>query len=99
MDDFDSFVCPINPKPLSEWFKEDDEKICKPCKAQPLASLYLSVLNDAKEVQLAKNLSKAFESQDILTLTKEMDSIKDNVRGEVKKTLLKLDCMVQTLKE
>ena len=69
---------------------------CTPCRVQPLASLYLGVLENAGEVQAAKQLGEAFETQDILTIARSMDNIRSSAKDEVKQELESLDCLAQS---
>ncbi len=69
---------------------------CRPCRLGPLASLYLGVLENASDADHAKVLSKAYETRDILTIAKTMDSIKLSAKDAVRQELETLDCFAQS---
>jgi len=83
---------------LEEWFQEEysEDGKCRPCQLQPLASLYLKVLEEGGEVEQAKTLSDVYEEGDLLTIAKTMDTIKNSARSDIKQNLETLDCMVQS---
>ena len=61
----------------------------------PLASYYAGALEEAGESKLANDLKDVFEKGDILTIAKNMDTIKRRVGDKLRQDLEKLDCMVQ----
>ncbi len=83
---------------LKEWFSKEfspESGACRPCRLQPLASLYLAVLEKAGATEDAKSLSEAYDTKDILTIARTMDSIKERAREPVRKDLETLDCFAQ----
>jgi len=99
-EDSEVFVCQLSKvESLEEYFsKEYGEKgECRPCRLQPMAELYLGVLEDQGETERAADLINAYESGDILTIAKAMDTIKSNVGDETRDQLVNLDCIGQTI--
>lgn len=72
---------------------------CRPCRLQPLASLYLGTLEGARETKQAEELSKIYDGGDILTIAKKLDTIKSEVGESLRKDLMELDCFAQSYKE
>lgn len=96
----EDFECPL-PKvePLEEWFGQEDEKVCRPCRLKPLASFYMGELQQAGETALAEKLQASFQDGDILTIAKTMDTIKAKVGEDTRLILEKLDCFSQSFKD
>ena len=93
----EGFNCAIKVKPIVDWVQEEDEKVCHPCLIRPLANYYLGVLQESEEAgEQVKNLEKAWESADLLTIAKELDKIKGEVGDQLKKDLIELDCFAQS---
>lgn len=95
----DKFECKLSKvQSLEEYFKEETgpNGECTPCRIQPLASLYAGVLENAGEVEAAKKLYEAYETQDILTIAKSMDTIKASAKNEIRQQLESLDCLAQS---
>ena len=101
MPQIDDFACLLSKiESLEAWFSvEDDEESCRTCKLQPLASMYVGELEEAGEQDLADGLKATFEEGDILTIAKVMDTIKASVEDNTRKSLEKLDCFTQSLKD
>lgn len=97
------FSCNREVKPMSEWVEEQDEKSCHPCLVKPLVSYYLGALQDSKAdpkaKEMARNLEKAWESGNVLTITKELDNIKKVVGDTLREELVTLDCFAQSYEE
>ena len=101
MPELEDFACMLSKiEPLEEWFSvKDDEESCRPCKLQPLASMYVGELEEVGEQELADSLKATFEEGDILTIAQTMDAIKASVEDNTRKSLEKLDCFTQSLKD
>lgn len=86
---------------LEVYFAEEfsPDGTCRPCQVGPLASLYMRVLEDGNEHQAAHDLSDAYDTADILTIAKAMDTIKENVSEGVRQELASLDCFAQSYVE
>lgn len=69
---------------------------CRPCQVAPLASLYLKVLEDAKDTEASDTLSQAYETGDISTIAKTMDIIKVGASPSIREELQRLDCFTQS---
>lgn len=99
----DGFKCTRQVKPVSEWVDEQDGKSCHPCLVKPLVDYYLGTLHgnkaDPKAGEMARNLEKAWESGDVLTITKELDNIKKVVGDTLREELVTLDCFAQSYEE
>ena len=72
---------------------------CRPCRLQPLASLYLGVLEQAGESRHAETLSNTYDGGDILTIARAMDTIRVSARDSVRKDLERLDCFAQSYED
>ena len=83
---------------LEDYFsiEEGPNGTCRPCQVEPLASLYLAVLEGADDTQAAKTLSEAYETSDISTIAKTMDTIKVGASPGIREQLQRLDCFAQT---
>ena len=98
----EGFECAIKVKLIVDWVQEEDEKVCRPCLIKPLANYYLGTLQESTEPkagELAKNLEKAWESADLLTIAQELDKIKSEVGDDLRKELVALDCFTQSYEE
>lgn len=95
----DRSKCEIPVIPLAEWVENAGPDQCPPCVITPLASHYVGALEEAGEVDLAENLKKVYESGDVLTIAKELDSIKANVGESLKDVLMDFDCMGESWKD
>ena len=97
----EDFKCPL-PKieSVEKWVqrKPTDENDCPPCLIAPLSSYYLGALNEAGEGKLAEELKEVFNSGDILTIARKLDSIKSEVGEALKNELKDLDCFAQVFK-
>ncbi len=94
----EGFVCNRVVKPIAEWVREENTKQCPPCLVKPLASSYLGALNAAgpeAAPQVAK-LNEAWDTADMLTIAKALDTIKLEVGENLKKELVELDCFAQS---
>ncbi|MFH0712374.1 MAG: hypothetical protein V2A55_00730 [Candidatus Jorgensenbacteria bacterium] len=94
----EGFTCNLKAKPMEEWVQEKDEKECRPCMIAPLASHYAGSLEDAKAEPQLTTLKQAWETEDVLTIAKAMDTIKGEVGEDLKNELLTLDCFAQSFK-
>ena len=95
----DDFKCPLEKvESLETWFSKEfgPGGECRPCRVAPLASLYLGVLEQHGEAEQAKSLTVAFDTGDIMTIAKTMDTIKVGAKDTVRKELEDLDCLAQT---
>lgn len=96
----EGFECQRKVKPVTNWVEEEDGKVCHPCLISPLADYYLGTLRkntaDPKAEQMIKNLEKAWESKNILTIAQELDKIKNEVGDDLRKELVTLDCFAQS---
>ncbi|MDP2727851.1 MAG: hypothetical protein Q8P59_09950 [Dehalococcoidia bacterium] len=83
---------------LEAYFSQEfsPDGTCRPCQVQPLASLYLGVLERAGERQGAEALSTAYETGDTLTIARAMDNIKTGAKDGVRRVLEQLDCFAQS---
>lgn len=95
----DDFVCQIKVKPVKEWVQEQDPDICHSCLMKPLASYYMGILKEANAEAQAQKLEEAWNTEDVLTIARTMDIIKDEVREDLKKDLIAIDCFTQNYKE
>jgi hypothetical protein len=85
-------------EPLEEYFSQEfgPNGTCRPCQVEPLASLYLGVLEEAKASEAARKLSEAYETGDISTIAKTMDIIKGDASPGIREELQRLDCFTQS---
>ena len=95
--------CTLNEKEIKtveDWANgsKTDEN-CPPCLMAPLASMYLGTLREANENELAERLEKVFEDGDLLTIARNLDSIKGDVGEPLRKELRELDCFAQVHKQ
>ena len=83
---------------MEEYFSQEygDNGTCRPCQLAPLASLYLGALERANDSKAASDLSTAYDSGDILTIAKAMDTIKAVAGQGLRQELEKLDCFTQS---
>lgn len=95
----EGFSCQRNVKPIEAWVQEDNPDVCPPCIMQPLTSYYLGALEKAGAHEHARKLESAWNSGDLLTIAKTLDTIKDEVAAPLKKDLIELDCFAQSYKE
>ena len=96
MSDIEDFTCPLSSiQSVEEWLSTKNDKHCPSCLIAPLASYYTGALEEAGENGLANDLKSAFERGDVLTIARNMDTIKRNVGDRLKQDLEKLDCMAQ----
>lgn len=98
----ENFKCPLREEdivPITEFIEKDDDESCGPCTVAPLSSYYLGALEEAGEGKLAQELKEAYDTGDILTIAKKLDSIKGEVGEALKKDLKELDCFAQVFKE
>lgn len=91
--------CEIPLIPLAEWVKNPPVTACPPCVITPLASHYLGALEEAGETSLAENLKKVYEAGDVLTIARELDSIKSQVGESLKVVLEDFDCIGESWKD
>ena len=99
MGNIEGFECKLGKvESLEDWFSKEhsEDGSCRPCRLQPLASLYLSVLNDAGKRDEADSLSQAWIGENVLTITRTMDKIRLGAEGNLRKDLEDLDCLAQT---
>ena len=95
----DDFICQIKVKPVKEWVQEQDPDTCHSCLMKPLTSYYMGILKEANAEPQVQELEKAWNTEDILTIAGIMDKIKDEVREDLKKDLIAIDCFAQSYKE
>jgi len=91
--------CPLSEvESLEEYFSQEigPNGTCRPCQIEPLASLYLEVLDRTEEQAAAQALIEAYDSKDILTIARAMDTIKAGARDEVRVELERLDCFAES---
>ncbi len=100
MASVEEFVCKRPVKPVKDWL-EGGEKDgnCPPCLIKPLAEMYLGTLEEHGVKDQAKELQKAWDTGDALTIAETMDNIKSAVGDTIKNHLVKLDCMAQSHKD
>lgn len=98
MSETKDFVCKITPELIEDWVQSGPEEECHPCLVAPLSSYYLGTLEKAGEKKLAEELTQVFEEGDMLTISKKLDNIKNNVGEALRKQLINLDCFAQTFK-
>lgn len=96
----DDFQCNIKVKPVAEWVNDDkaNQEGCPPCLVAPLSSYYIGALEEAGETKHIEELKKLFETGDVLTICKKLDSIKTDVGEALSKQLRNLDCFAQSFK-
>jgi len=89
-----------NLKPMADWLAEPDQEgeQCHECITRPIGELYMGALEEAKATLQLKTLEEAWETQDLLTIGKAMDKIKNEVGDPLKKRLTTYDCLAQTYK-
>jgi hypothetical protein len=87
-------------KPMAEWLAEPDKEgeQCHECIMRPIGEYYMGALSDAKADPQVKQLEKAWETQELLTIGRAMDKIKSEVGESLKKRLTVFDCLAQTYK-
>ena len=101
-DEEEEFECKLSKvESLEEWFSQEfgPEGECRPCLLAPLASLYLGVLEKEGATEEGEALSEAYDTGDILTIAKAMDTIKSRAKEDLRKELEDLDCLAQSYKE
>jgi hypothetical protein len=88
-------------KPMSEWLVEPDQENeqCHECIIRPIAEYYLGALEEENAEDQIKQLEDAWVSEDLLTIGKTMDKIKEEVGEPLKKRLANYDCFAQTYKK
>ena len=94
----DDFVCNIAVRPVTEWFEDENTPGCPACLIAPLSSYYLGALEQEGQSKLAGELKALFETGDVLTICKKLDTIKSDVGEALSKQLRNLDCFAQTFK-
>jgi tRNA G26 N,N-dimethylase Trm1 len=98
----EGFTCKIKPVSLEKWVQdylkngEHPDKNCAPCTIKPLAGFYLGTLEEAKASQQITELKKAWETGDLLTIARALDTIKKEVGDNLKPGLIELDCYAQS---
>ena len=94
----EGFSCPLGEiKPLSEWFFEPDEKICRTCMVETTGGMYVVILEENGEAEESRKLDDILENADnTLTIAEELDRIKSVVGEDAKAALLEIDCFVQS---
>lgn len=98
----DGFTCKIKPVSLEKWVQEYLDKgeqpgqNCAPCTIKPLAGFYLGTLEEAKATRQVTELKKAWETGDLLTIARALDTIKQEVGDNLKPDLIELDCYAQS---
>lgn len=98
----EKFECPLSKvESIEAWLKGGEKDgNCPPCLISPLAAHYVGKLEDVGRTDLAGRLTSVYEkTRDALTIAKEMDRIKAEVGGDLRKELEDFDCMAQTFKE
>ena len=100
MSSVEEFVCQRSVKPVKEWLQGGETPDhCPPCLIKPLAEHYLGALEAAREQDQVQVLQKAWDTGDALTIAETLDKIKSEVGDNLKKSLVKLDCMAQSHKD
>ena len=94
----EGFTCGIKVIPMAEWVEIEDEQECHPCLIAPLAGHYAGILEEAKATPQMDELQKAWDSEDVLTIAKALDTIKKEVGEDLKNELEILDCFTQSFK-
>jgi hypothetical protein len=95
----EGFTCGLKEiKPIEKWVQEEEVDNCHPCLIAPLASHYAGVLEEAKATPQMEALQKAWDSEDVLTIAKALDTIKAEVGEDLKNELLTLDCFTESFK-
>lgn len=91
-------TCPINLKPMLEWLKETDEKVCKPCILGPIAQWYSEELKDRGHIEKAAALESLVDRDGSTNedLCAYLDRIKEEVTDADRERLLDFDCEIQS---
>jgi hypothetical protein len=95
-------TCPVGLKPMEEWIKEEDPDNCRPCMLGPVVQWYDGELKERGKVEMATNLEAVADATDIndseqvLTLCKELDKIKNAVEVPLRERLEDFDCAAQS---
>jgi len=100
-EDGQAVVCKCETlKPMKEWLAESAQQgeQCKECIMRPIGEYYIGALDEAKAEKQIKDLSEAWETQDLLTIGESMDRIKNEVGEHLRKRLTTFDCLAQTYK-
>ena len=91
-------TCP-NLVPNAKWVQQaENPDNCPPCLLKPLAEFYLGLLEEEKLDDQVKKLTDAWATEDVLTIAKARDNIKEVVGEPLKKKLKGFDCSAQTIK-
>ena len=95
------FKCPADLVPMADWVGGEDPDKCRPCMLAPVTQWYTEELQEKGQQALADRLTAAAESVDIedneavLTLCRELDTIKDEVGEPLRGRLKEFDCHAQ----
>lgn len=85
---------------IEKWVKDESENgPCRHCLLAPLASQYAGALIEVGDEKRQKELETDWDSGDILTVAKRLDTIKSEVGEDLKRYLRSLDCMAQSFQE
>ena len=86
--------------PMAEWLAEEDKEgeQCHECILRPIGECYMGALEEEKAEDQIKVLETAWESENLLTIGKAMDTIKEQVGDDLKKKLMTFDCYAQKYK-
>ncbi len=91
--------CPVDLKPMADWVGENDPKVCRPCMLAPVVQWYAEELRAAGKTGLALKLEEQANTEEPLTLCRELDTIKEQAEEPLRERLLDFDCAAQTFKE
>ena len=96
MEAVEGFTCNIEIESIEKWIKDEKEENCRSCLLAPLASWYVSLLEETRNHTLAEQVSKAFDTGNALTIAQELDKVKLGVGKTLKQKLEEFDCLCQT---
>jgi len=84
---------------MEDWVRIREEGFCHPCLIAPVAAQYLGVLEAPGGEAGRDALKQAWESKDILTISKTLDTIKAEVGETLRNDLVEIDCFAQSYKD
>ena len=94
--------CPVELETMEKWVQKGKPDECRPCMLGPVTQWYHDELKNQGEKEKAANLGKIAEETDVenmeqvLTLCKEFDTIKETVEEPLRERLKDFDCACQS---